>query len=262
MILIDNYLKYRYSTIIKRKEMVIMTKQNYYRVEIWSAERTTKKEELEGVLRIQHIYDKAREHVTRLIIDNKNGNVVSKEFIDLDLSIVTYMEATTIEEIDNELNEKVVFTNNGLEGRSDSEKLSIGEMISEPSTPEYIEVHGFRATNKKNMVTIKDVLKVQNYGTPTGEMKRIVYEKNGKFCLVEFPEKDFTFIYCSAGKTIEEFDMEYTKQLKNKPKASTSKNNFIDIFDEDGEVDDDYCDYNKDEVNKRRPIGDNRIMFG
>ena len=181
MILIDNYLKYRYSTIVKRKEMVIMTKQNYYRVEIWSTEGTIKKEELERVLRIQHIYDEVRKHVTRLIIDNENGNVVSKEFIDLDLSIVTYMEATTIEEIDNELNDKVVFTNYGLEGRSDSEKLSIGEMISELNTPEYIEVHGFRATNKKNMVTIEDVLKVQNYGTPTGEMKRIVYEKNGKF---------------------------------------------------------------------------------
>ena len=235
--------------------------KNHYRIEIWSAEGTIKKEEIKRVLRIQHIYDKVREHVTRLIIDGENGNVISKEFIDLDLSIVTYMEATTIGEIDNELDSKVVFTSDELEERSDSEKLSIGEMISESSTPEYIEIHGFRATSKKNMVTIKDILKVQNYGTPTGEMKRIVYEENGKFCLVEFPEKDFTFIYCSTGKTLEEFDMEYIEQLENKLEASTSKKSF-DIFDENGEVDDDCCNYDKNEVDEKRPLGDNIIIYG
>ena len=239
-----------------------MSNKNHYRVEIWSVEGTIKKEEIGGVLRIQHIYDKVREHVTRLIIAGKNGDVVSREFIDLDLSIVTYMRATTIEEIDNELNSKVVFTSGELEEKSDSEKLSIGEMISESNTPEYIEVHGFRATSKKNMVTIKDILKVQNYGTPTGEMKRIVYEENGKFCLVEFPEKDFTFIYCSTGKTLAEFDTEYVKQLKDKPEAGNLKESFIDMFNEDGEVDDDRCDYNENEVNEKRPLGDNIIIYG
>ena len=261
MFLIDNYLKYRYPIIILEQGGThIMNNSKNYRVEVWAVEGINKKEEIRGVLKIQHLYDRTREHITRLIIDAGDDTVTSKEFVDLDIAIVAYMEATTLEEIERELESKVVLTSSELKEKSNSEELSIGEMISEPNTPGFIEVHGFRATNKKNMIIIGNIIKVQNYSTPTGEMKRIIYKRKGRFCLAEFPEKDFTFIYCSTGKTLKEFEKEYKSQLDNPPTDSTSGKIFFDILDDD--EDGDPLNYDESEVNKKRPLGDNKIMFG
>lgn len=244
--------------------MIIMAKQNYYRVEIWSAGGVIKRKEIRDVLRIQHRYDGMREHITRLIIHKRDDNKLKLiDFTDLDIAIVTYLKVMSLEEIDNELISKVFFTNGELEEKSASKELSLGDMISEATTPKYVEIHGFQATSKEKMTTIRNVLKIQNYDTPTGKIKRIVYKEGDKFCFAEFPKEDFTFFYYySTEKTLEEFDTEFAEQLKNKLKVNASKKGFSDIFDEDGKIDDDCFDYSEDKVNKKRPIKDNEIMFG
>ncbi|MCK5476135.1 MAG: hypothetical protein KAI71_06170 [Candidatus Pacebacteria bacterium] len=212
-----------------------------YSIDVWTIESSFKIETVSNVLDIQYFLTLTGDCITRVIIDRKGENPLTRDYEDSSSVIVLHMEAKTIKEIDNEFKEKTFYV-----GNNPSKDMILEQRVK----PEFIEIRALNTISDAER--IDQIIKIQPvHIAGKGLIKRIVYKKDGLFHLSEFPEDYFDFVYCSTEKTFSELQTEYTKDLEN---SSSSM-----LIDED-EVSDE-IPYNADKVNKERPL-DESGMFG
>ena len=211
-----------------------------YSIDVWTIESSFKIETVSNVLDIQYFLTLTGNCITRAIIDREGKNPLTRDYEDSSSVIVLHMEAETIEEIDNEFDEKTFYIGN---------TLSKNMLLEQRPKPKFIEIRALNTIS--DPVRIDQIIKIQPvHIAGKGLIKRIVYEKDGLFHFSEFPEDYFNFVYCSTEKTFSELQDEYIKDLAN--------SNCGIFTDEDKTPDE--IPYNINDVNKERPFEENGMF--